>query len=111
MSPHTQRRSASLTRRARLPPRRDRQVNHFPDTWCIGRKDRLARAVTRKQRQHPTQFDFMAKSYVLPYDAEELSRDLDAHPRVRRRPPAGKTGGPTNATRRDSRPGGSGSGS
>lgn len=60
------------------------QVNHFPDTWCIGRKDRLARVLARKQRQHPAAFDFMAKSYVLPYDADELVRDLDAHPKVRR---------------------------
>ena len=34
-----------------------RQVNHFPGSWCIGRKDRLARTIQKFRRTHNAAFN------------------------------------------------------
>jgi hypothetical protein len=43
-------------------------LNHFPGSWCIGRKDNLARNLNRARRTHPSAYDFLPETYNLPAD-------------------------------------------
>ena len=45
---------------------RYQKANHFAGSWCLGRKDLLARHLYNMHRSHGAEFDFHAKSYVLP---------------------------------------------
>ena len=49
-------------------------VNHFPGSYCLGRKDYLWRNISRQIRQHGAPYDFVAKTYVLPRDREHLEK-------------------------------------
>lgn len=59
------------------------QANHFPGTWAIGRKDRLARCMRRMRREFGQEFDFVPPTYTLPGDAEELARAVRDDEQVR----------------------------
>ena len=58
------------------------RVNHFPGTWCIGRKDNLLRTLrkARKRRSAPSEgktinaFDYHPNTYILPQQYDEWSR-------------------------------------
>lgn len=50
--------------------------NHFPASWCIGRKDRLTRTLTAMKRIHGSHFDFHPESFVLPGDRVALHKQI-----------------------------------
>ncbi len=50
------------------------KVNHFPGTWVLGSKDRLARHIDEMRRQYPDVFQIAPASYVLPRDTAALER-------------------------------------
>lgn len=56
-------------------------VNHFPGTWAIGRKDRLARSMAKKYRDFGEEYNVIPRTYLLPADRGSLKRDLTKNPR------------------------------
>ncbi|KAK7200923.1 tubulin tyrosine ligase [Novymonas esmeraldas] len=63
------------------------KVNHFPGTWGVGRKDRLAYNIRRMQRYFGSEaFDIVPKSFLIPEDEAELRRDAEANPGTPERP-------------------------
>lgn len=50
------------------------KINHFPDSWCIGRKDRLVRTLSCMKRIHGEEFNFHPESFVLPADKDNFLR-------------------------------------
>lgn len=57
------------------------KVCHFPGSWELGRKDRLARNVDRMVRLHGEAFQIAAKTYHLPGERNKLKSDMEANPR------------------------------
>ena len=64
------------------------KVNHFPGSWCIGRKDRLQRCINRAKRFHsnsstvpPDAFSFIPGGWILPSEYPSWSRSAAASPR------------------------------
>jgi tubulin polyglutamylase TTLL4 len=54
------------------------KINHFPGTWGIGRKDSLARNITRMKRQFGSAaFNIVPPSFILPGDETALREDVD----------------------------------
>ena len=54
------------------------QLNHFPGSFQIGRKDRLWRNLSRLQLQFgKAEFNFFPQTYVLPCDLKQLKRAWD----------------------------------
>lgn len=54
------------------------QVNHFPGTFEIGRKDRLWRNLSRLQaRVGRKEMDFVPLTFVLPQDIKLLKKEWD----------------------------------
>ena len=52
------------------------KVNHFPSSWCIGRKDRLLRTLTSMKRLHGSHFDFHPMGFILPNEKNQFMRYL-----------------------------------
>lgn len=52
------------------------KVNHFPNSWCIGRKDRLLRLITAMKRLHGAEFDIHPDGYILPGEKDALLRQV-----------------------------------
>lgn len=52
------------------------KINHFQASWCIGRKDRLARTMQGMMRKHGDQFNFHPQSYILPSERDALHRHI-----------------------------------
>lgn len=53
------------------------KVNHFPNSWCVGRKDRLSRTLNTMKRIHGAdEYDFHPDTYVMPSDHGNLLRAL-----------------------------------
>ena len=52
-------------------------VNHFPGSYTLGRKDYLWKNISKQARSHPKDYDFCAKTYVLPRDRELLQKDYE----------------------------------
>lgn len=50
------------------------KVNHFPSSWCIGRKDRLARTMNIMKRIHGKEYDFHPDTFILPADKDAFFR-------------------------------------
>ena len=59
------------------------KVNHFPGTWGIGRKDRLARNLSRMKREFGKKYAFSARTFFLPAERRKLKMEMDADPKVR----------------------------
>jgi tubulin polyglutamylase TTLL4 len=57
---------------------RFQKVNHFPGSWCIGRKDRLARTLLAFQRRLGGHFDFHPDVLHLPVDRRMLDLKIKA---------------------------------
>ena len=54
------------------------QVNHFPGSFQIGRKDRLWRNLSRLQAHYgKKEFAFFPQTFVLPSDFKQLKRVWD----------------------------------
>ncbi|EKX49301.1 hypothetical protein GUITHDRAFT_135992 [Guillardia theta CCMP2712] len=55
------------------------KVNHFPGTFCIGRKDRLTRNLMRfKRRVGKDKCDFYPSTYILPASYTEFKNDFQS---------------------------------
>lgn len=54
------------------------KVNHFQGSWCIGRKDRLARLMQVFKRLHGAAYGFHPESFILPADQAEFLRQANA---------------------------------
>ena len=52
------------------------KVNHFPHSWCVGRKDRLARTMHSMYRVHGAEFNFHPPSFILPAEREAANRQI-----------------------------------
>ena len=77
--------------------RRHQRVNHFPGSWCIGRKDRLLRCLGRARSRGGTAakaYAFMPEGYILPGEARALEgkAKLDKHAVWIVKPPASSRG-------------------
>ncbi len=48
------------------------RVNHFPGSWCVGRKDRLVKCIERAKRNSKEYDGIIPKTYVLPRDYNEF---------------------------------------
>jgi tubulin polyglutamylase TTLL4 len=55
------------------------KVNHFPASWCVGRKDRLSRTMNTMKRLHGKEFDFHPESFILPADKDSFLRYLQTN--------------------------------
>lgn len=63
------------------------KVNHFPGTWGVGRKDRLAYNMRRMQRYFGNEdFDIVPKSFLIPQDEADLRRDAEQNPGTAEKP-------------------------
>ncbi|KAG5492909.1 hypothetical protein JKF63_01489 [Porcisia hertigi] len=63
------------------------KVNHFPGTWGVGRKDRLAYNIRRMQRYFGEDaFDIVPKSFLIPQDEADLRRDAEMNPGTQETP-------------------------
>jgi hypothetical protein len=51
------------------------KVNHFPNSFNLGRKDAMYRNFEILQEQFPDDYDFCPKTYVFPDDAQEFEND------------------------------------
>ena len=58
------------------------QVNHFPGTWGVGRKDRLCRNLARMKRDFPEDYDIAATTYLLPSDRRKFIQEMEEDPKV-----------------------------
>jgi tubulin polyglutamylase TTLL4 len=58
--------------------RHGQRVNHFPGTWCLGRKDRLAENVSKARRNslYPDEYDFLPETFVIPRERSSLERTM-----------------------------------
>ena len=52
------------------------KINHFPMSWCVGRKDRLVRTLNTMKRVHGNEFDFHPESYILPSERSAFMRQV-----------------------------------
>lgn len=53
------------------------KVNHFPASWCVGRKDRLARTMQAMQRVNGmAEFGFHPENFILPVERDALFRQV-----------------------------------
>lgn len=53
------------------------KINHFPASWCIGRKDRLTRTLNMMKRVHGANgnlFDIHPETFILPGEKDSLGR-------------------------------------
>jgi len=76
---------------------RHQRVNHFPGSWCVGRKDRLLRCLGRARSRGGTAakaYAFMPEGYILPGEARALEgkAKLDKHAVWIVKPPASSCG-------------------
>lgn len=57
------------------------KANHFPSSWHLGRKDLLARHITRMKRQWPSEYDIFPQSFCLPADSNFWENAREADPK------------------------------
>ncbi|RHY25785.1 hypothetical protein DYB32_008096 [Aphanomyces invadans] len=53
------------------------RINHFPDPWVIGRKDRLMKTLVAMKRKFGADYSFIPEGYVLPSQRDVFLRCLD----------------------------------
>ncbi|RHY17021.1 hypothetical protein DYB25_004050, partial [Aphanomyces astaci] len=53
------------------------RINHFPDPWVIGRKDRLMKTLVAMKRKFGADYSFIPDGYVLPSQRDMFLRCLD----------------------------------
>eukprot|EP00750_Incisomonas_marina_P020833 INCI4096.3.p1 GENE.INCI4096.3~~INCI4096.3.p1 ORF type:complete len:891 (+),score=153.96 INCI4096.3:235-2907(+) len=54
------------------------KVNHFPGTWALGSKDRLALRIEEMRRRFASVFNIAPQSFILPRDEGSLLRAVKA---------------------------------
>ena len=52
------------------------KVNHFPSSWCVGRKDRLLQTITLMKRLHGDEYDIHPEGFLLPQEKDALQRQI-----------------------------------
>eukprot|EP00656_Telonema_subtile_P023537 TRINITY_DN24_c0_g1_i6.p1 TRINITY_DN24_c0_g1~~TRINITY_DN24_c0_g1_i6.p1 ORF type:complete len:1019 (+),score=215.20 TRINITY_DN24_c0_g1_i6:337-3393(+) len=52
-------------------------TNHFPGSFVLGRKDALWAALSTQMRSYGTEYDFVAKTYILPRDRKLMKHDFE----------------------------------
>uniref|UniRef100_A0A7S2RSL0 Tubulin--tyrosine ligase-like protein 5 n=1 Tax=Rhizochromulina marina TaxID=1034831 RepID=A0A7S2RSL0_9STRA len=57
---------------------RFQKINHFPSSWCIGRKDRLMRTLQKFRRSHGPTFHFHPEGFQLPVEKKVLEMKVKA---------------------------------
>lgn len=50
------------------------KVNHFPGSHLLGMKNNLCKFLTTLRRQFPSEYDFFPRSWMLPYQYEDLRK-------------------------------------
>ncbi len=58
-----------------------RKLNHWPGSWSIGRKDRLARNVARFKRTHGDMMGICPPTFLLPAERKKLKQALSDSPK------------------------------
>ncbi|OQS06568.1 tubulin polyglutamylase [Thraustotheca clavata] len=53
------------------------KVNHFPDPWIIGRKDRLMKTINSMKRKFASAYSFAPEGFLLPSQMDAFQRCLD----------------------------------
>ncbi|KDO21991.1 hypothetical protein SPRG_12850 [Saprolegnia parasitica CBS 223.65] len=53
------------------------KINHFPDPWVIGRKDRLMKTISAMKRTFPAAYSFVPEGFLLPGQLDAFMRCLD----------------------------------
>lgn len=48
------------------------KINRFPGSYMLGRKNFLARNLTKMKKKHPEDFDFIPKTWLLPFQYEDV---------------------------------------
>ncbi|OQR93883.1 tubulin polyglutamylase [Achlya hypogyna] len=56
------------------------KINHFPDPWIIGRKDRLMKTIGNMKRTFPSAYSFAPEGYLIPGQLDSFERCLDREP-------------------------------
>ncbi|RLN55349.1 hypothetical protein BBJ28_00011367 [Nothophytophthora sp. Chile5] len=54
------------------------KVNHFPGMSNLARKSKLARNLERMKKLFPSEFDFVPKTWILPFDQHEFQQNFNA---------------------------------
>lgn len=52
-------------------------TNHFPGSFVLGRKDALWALLSSQMRQFGAEYDFIAKTYILPRDRKLMKHDFE----------------------------------
>lgn len=58
------------------------KVNHFPGSWGLGRKDRLARNLGRMAREFGSAYAISSRTFYLPKERRKLIMEMEADPKV-----------------------------
>lgn len=82
------------------------KINHFPASWCIGRKDRLLKTINMMRRVHGKHFDFHPEGYILPGEkdafirhvANDTTQPASRVAQLQLRPPSASSATPTSAS-------------
>ncbi|KAF0683455.1 Aste57867_24489 [Aphanomyces stellatus] len=53
------------------------RINHFPDPWVIGRKDRLMKTLVAMKRKFGVAYSFVPDGFLLPAQKDAFERLLD----------------------------------
>ena len=71
------------------------KINHFPSSWCIGRKDRLLRTINGMKRVHGRYYDFHPEGYILPAERDAFIRQVtnELSNKIAKRPSSANAGG------------------
>ncbi|EGR31726.1 tubulin-tyrosine ligase family protein, putative [Ichthyophthirius multifiliis] len=48
------------------------KINHFPGSFNLGKKNQLGKNLSKMKQKHPQDYDFFPKTWLLPYQYEEL---------------------------------------
>jgi len=54
------------------PLRSYQRINHFPNSFNLGRKDAMYNNIAELRDQYPEEYDFCPRTYVFPEDAEDF---------------------------------------
>ena len=57
---------------------RYQKINHFPQSFQVGRKDLMWKNVSRMKRLFPNEFNFCPRTYLFPDDYRKFTAERDA---------------------------------
>jgi tubulin polyglutamylase TTLL4 len=56
------------------------KVNHFPGSWCLGRKDSMWKNIWKKRREFGEDYNICPTTYILPEDFKFFQQDREDNP-------------------------------